>query len=63
MGAQMRGLLQHVGLASEHLGFLLIQHGLLQRHPPLSQESPAAAASPSERGEGLVSALIAIGAS
>ena len=60
----MRKLLQHVELASEHLGFLLLQHAYLQPPPPPPPlpSHAAAAASPSEKGEDLVSALIAIGA-
>lgn len=63
---QMRMLLQHVELASEHLSFLLLQCSFLQQHPPLllaggKAVAAAAAMSPTMAGEGLVSALIAIG--
>ena len=60
----MRRLLQHVQLGSQHLAGLLLQHGFLQRHPPLPSIASAgvhAEVSPAERGERLMSALIAIG--
>ena len=61
---QMRRLLQHVQLGSQHLAGLLLQHGFLQRHPALPGSGGVASpaeVSPAERGERLMLALIAIG--
>lgn len=56
---QMRRLLGHVTVASEHLATLMLQHAYLAASQQLSRQSPAL--SPTERGERLMSAVIALG--
>ena len=56
---QMRRLLGHVVVASEHLAMLMLQHAFLSASEQLSQQSPALCAT--ERGERLMSAVIALG--
>ena len=57
--SQVRRLLGHVAIASEHLTMLLLQHAYLAAPQQLSKQSPAA--SPAEHGERLMSAVITLG--
>jgi len=56
---QMRRLLGHVTIASEHLTMLMLQHAYLAAPQQLSKQTPTA--SPAERGERLMSAVITLG--
>ena len=56
---QMRHLLGHVAVASEHLTMLMLQHAYLAAPQQLTRQSPANTAA--ERGERLMSAVIVLG--